>query len=81
MASSISVSDMKGRRENAAKLLNKRAEDIRASADSRIIHNNRKARSILEGKVAQYSNVKDALRHTKTKDWTSPTTKIGQSLQ
>ena len=37
MASSISVNDMKGRRENAAKLLNKRAEDLRTSADSRIV--------------------------------------------
>ena len=80
MASSISVSDMKGRRDNAAKLLNKRADDLRTSADSRIVQGNRKARSILEGKMAQYASVKEAMKMTKTRDWASPTTKIGQSL-
>ena len=83
MASSINVHDLKGRRDNAAKLLNKRAEDLRRSTDSRIVQGNRKARSILEGKLIQYSDVKEALKmpNPKIKDWTSPTPKIGQSLR
>ena len=67
MASSISINDMQGRKEKAAKLLNKRVEEIR-SKDLRIVEGyNRKARSKIESKLLQYSNIKETMNLSKVK--------------